>query len=80
LPTKIKAAATMYAGCVSGAVQKDEYLNIVKNAGFKNLTIQKEKLITIPDQILLDYMTIDEAKQFIRSGYGIYSITVYAEK
>jgi len=80
LPAKIKAAATMYAGCVSGAVQKDEYLNIVKNAGFKNVTIQKEKLITIPDQILLDYMTIDEAKQFIRSGYGIYSITVYAEK
>ncbi len=80
LPTQLKAAATMYAGCVSGAVQKDEYLNIVKNAGFKNVSVQKEKLITIPDQILLDYMTIDEAKQFIRSGYGIYSITVFAEK
>ncbi len=80
LPLKMKTAATMYAGCVSGAVQKDEYLEIVKNAGFKNITIQKEKLITIPDQILLDYMTIEEAKQFIRSGSGIYSITVYAEK
>ena len=80
LPLQMKTAATMYAGCVSGAVQKDEYLNIVKNAGFKNITIQKEKLITIPDQILLDYMTIDEAKEFIRSGSGIYSITVYAEK
>lgn len=80
LPLKMKTASTMYAGCVSGAVQKDEYLEIVKNAGFKNITIQKEKLITIPDQILLDYMTIDEAKQFIRSGSGIYSITVYAEK
>ena len=76
----MKTAATMYAGCVSGAVQKDEYLEIVKNAGFKNITIQKEKIITIPDQILLDYMTIEEAKQFIRSGSGIYSITVYAEK
>ncbi len=80
LPKQLKAAATMYAGCVSGAVQKDEYLNIVKNAGFKNVSVQKEKLIVIPDKILLDYMTIDEAKQFISSGYGIYSITVYAEK
>ncbi|KXK56004.1 MAG: SAM-dependent methyltransferase [Chlorobi bacterium OLB5] len=80
LPVQMKAAATMYAGCVSGAVQKDDYLNIVKNAGFRNITVQKEKLITIPDQILLDYMTADEAKQFIRSGSGIYSITVYAEK
>ncbi len=80
LPAQLRAAATMYAGCVSGAVQKEEYLNIVKNAGFKNVSVQKEKLITIPDQILLDYMTIEEAKQFISSGYGIYSITVYAEK
>lgn len=80
LPVQMKAAATMYAGCVSGAVQKDDYLNIIKNAGFKNINVQKEKLITIPDQILFDYMTADEAKQFIRSGSGIYSITVYAEK
>lgn len=80
LPVQMKTAATMYAGCVSGAVQKDDYLKIVKNAGFKNITVQKEKLITIPDQILLDYMTVDEAKQFISSGSGIYSITVYAEK
>jgi len=80
IPAKLKAAATMYAGCVSGAVQKDEYLDIVKNAGFKNILVQKEKLIVIPDQILLDYMTIDEAKEFIKTGYGIYSITVYAEK
>lgn len=80
LPSKLKAAATMYAGCVSGAVKKFEYLSIVEKAGFKNISIQKEKLIIIPDQILLDYMTADEAKEFIKSGHGIYSITVYAEK
>jgi arsenite methyltransferase len=80
LPPQLKAAANMYAGCVSGAVQKDEYLDIVKKTGFRNVTIQKEKLITIPDQILLDYMTVEEVKAFVRSGYGIYSITVYAEK
>jgi SAM-dependent methyltransferase len=80
LPPKLKAAATMYAGCVSGAVRKFEYLSIVEKAGFKNISVQKEKLIIIPDRILLDYMTADEAKEFIKSGYGIYSITVYAEK
>lgn len=80
LPAQFKAAATMYAGCVSGAVQKYEYLDIVSKAGFKNISVQKEKPIIIPDQILLDYMTADEAKEYIRKGFGIYSITVYAEK
>ncbi len=80
LPSKLKTVAAMYAGCVSGAVKKEEYLEIIKNTGFKNISIQKEKLIVIPDQILLDYMTIVEAKEFIKSGYGIYSITIYAEK
>ena len=30
LPAKLKQAAEMYAGCVSGAIQKNEYLAIIK--------------------------------------------------
>src|ERR1700761_3259612 len=43
LPAKIREAAEMYAGCVAGAIQKDTYLDLVKTAGFQNITIQKEK-------------------------------------
>lgn len=80
LPLNIKTAASMYAGCVSGAVDKNEYLSIIENAGFKNISIQKEKQILIPDSILGDYLTKDEIENYKNSGTGIYSITVYAEK
>ena len=80
LPEKIKNAAEMYAGCVASAIQKEDYLNIIKNSGFKNLTLQKEKAIIIPDDILKDYLNETEIDQYKNSDTKIYSITVYAEK
>jgi ubiquinone/menaquinone biosynthesis C-methylase UbiE len=80
LPDKIRSAAEMYAGCVSGAIMKEEYLGQIKKAGFINTTLQKEKPILIPDEILLNYLSAEEIKTFKSSGTGIYSITVYAEK
>ncbi|MCR6721799.1 MAG: arsenite methyltransferase [Chitinophagaceae bacterium] len=43
LPASIRQAAEMYAGCVSGAIQKQVYLELIKENGFVNMTIQKEK-------------------------------------
>lgn len=80
LPPKIQATAEMYAGCVSGAIQKQDYLELITNNGFTGITIQKEKVIAIPDDILAQYLTKDEIAQFKTSHTGIYSITVYAEK
>lgn len=80
LPAGIQQAAEMYAGCVSGAVQKNEYLDMIKINGFTNITIQKEKTITIPDDILSNYLNAEEIAAFRSGDTGIYSITVYAEK
>lgn len=80
LPAAIQQAAEMYAGCVSGAVQKQTYLDMIENNGFKNITIQKEKTITIPDDILANYLSEAEIAAFRTGDTGIYSITVYAEK
>lgn len=80
LPSALQEAAEMYAGCVSGAIEKQDYLDMIKENGFKNITIQKEKAIHIPDDILLNYVTKTELEQFKTSGVGIFSITVYAEK
>ncbi|UPT66416.1 MAG: arsenite methyltransferase [Sphingobacteriales bacterium JAD_PAG50586_3] len=80
LPDKLQHAAEMYAGCISGAVQKDEYLGMIKEAGFSNITLQKEKAIIIPDNILTNYLTADEIADYKASNVGIFSITVYAEK
>jgi arsenite methyltransferase len=80
LPAQIKETAEMYAGCVSGAVQKDAYLGLLEANGFKNITIQKNKLIIVPDDILSQYLSADQLEAFKQSGTGIRSITVYAEK
>ena len=80
LPNAIKDDAEMYAGCVAGAIDKEEYLEIVKNTGFKNITVQKQKEIQLPDEMLLNYLSKDELQAFRNSDTGIYSITVYAEK
>lgn len=80
LPIPLKEAAEMYAGCVSGAVQKDEYLKMIDDCRFVNIKVQKEKPVIIPDEILSKYMTKEELSGYKESGTGIYSITVYAEK
>jgi arsenite methyltransferase len=80
LPLQLKEAAEMYAGCVSGAIQKQSYLDIINEAGFTNLKLQKEKKILIPADILADYVSEDELSAFKKNAPGIYSITVSASK
>ncbi|MFB0495083.1 arsenite methyltransferase [Mucilaginibacter sp. OAE612] len=80
LPEKIRTAAEMYAGCVSGAVQKEEYLELISKNGFVNIIVQKEKAIIIPDDILSNYLSADEINEFKNGNGAIVSVTVYAEK
>jgi SAM-dependent methyltransferase len=80
LPKELREAAEMYAGCVSGAIQKEVYMELIRSNGFTNVTIQKDKAIIIPDDILSNYLPADALEAFRSSGTGIRSITVYAEK
>ncbi len=80
LPDGLRKNAEMYAGCVSGAIQKDEYLQIIKDSGFENIEVQKNKKIHLPDEILLAYLSEEEMISVNNNQLGIFSITVYAEK
>lgn len=80
LPEKIKNAAEMYAGCVASAIKKEEYLGYIKEIGFKNIVLQKEKPIIVPKDILINYLNEEEIIAYTSSPNIIYSITVYAEK
>jgi len=80
LPAKWKEVAELYAGCVSGAIQKSEYLDMIKEAGFTNITLQKDKAIVIPDEILAEYLTEEEINEYKKGKVRITSITVYADK
>lgn len=80
LPKKIRIAAELYAGCIGGAIDRDDYLKIIKETGFINVSVQKEREIDIPDSIILDYIDVDELKALKGSGTKILSVTVYADK
>ena len=80
LPDGLRQDAEMYAGCVAGAIQKDEYLGFIEKQGFTNVTLQKEKVITIPDDILTKYLSADELAKVQAKDIGIFSVTVFAAK
>ena len=80
LPAKWAAVAELYAGCVSGAIQKQVYLEMIEAAGFKNVTLQKDKAIVIPDTILASYLSAEEIAAYKNGKTKITSITVYADK
>jgi SAM-dependent methyltransferase len=80
LPKGLQESAEMYAGCVSGAIQKETYLKTIQDNGFVNIQLQKERRITLPDEIVLQYLSKEEFENYKSGQSGIFSITVYAEK
>ena len=80
LPNGLKESAELYAGCVAGAIQKDDYIKIIQQSGFKNVEIKTTKTITIPDEILGQYLNEDKLNIYKSSEIGIFSITVVGEK
>jgi len=80
LPEPLKDAAEMYAGCVSGAIQMETYLELIQINGFEDMKIQKQKPIIIPDDILQNYLSPEELSAFKSGNTGIFSISVYARE
>jgi arsenite methyltransferase len=67
LPETLKKSAKAYVNCVSGAVMKDEYLNLVRNAGFKNVEIIEE------NQFPVEAYVDDEGSRKLMKDLDIFS-------
>ncbi len=80
LPISLQKSAELYAGCVSGAMQQEEYLKIIHDTGFKNVNIVKSKTVALPDSLLIQYLSAEEIKKYKSDNFGVFSITVYGEK
>jgi len=48
LPDDIKRSFEAWAGCIAGALQREEYLSTIKKAGFKGITVVSEKSFSEP--------------------------------
>jgi ubiquinone/menaquinone biosynthesis C-methylase UbiE len=80
LNPELRKSAAMYAGCVSGALQYEEYLNTIAQSGFKNVEIKKTKRIDLPDDLLKNYLDDEGIKSYKENVKGILSITVVGYK
>jgi len=80
LPDRLMSIARFYTGCVTGAEQIADYLNIIKGAGFSKIEIHKKNEIKLPEDLLFDYLEKSEIEAYYKSGTAIYSITVSAVK
>ena len=76
LPEGLRKSASMYAGCISGALQKDEYLSYISKAGFSDIEVKRTVRNNLPDELLREYLNEDEIKAFREKDFGIFSITV----
>jgi SAM-dependent methyltransferase len=86
LPESIRNSDKLYTGCVSGAVLKEEYIGLIKKAGFVNVTIQKETQFPVEvvvddheaiDSIEKQGIPIEDVKKVVAS---VQSISVQGEK
>jgi len=80
LNEELKKSAEMYAGCVSGAIGEEEYINKIEEQGFKNVVIKKRKKIEIPENVLKEFLSEEGLKSYKNNVEGIFSITVTADK
>ena len=65
LPDFIKESVDAYIGCVSGALQKDEYLRAIKAAGFEAVKVMGESIFP------LDSFIDDPAAKVIMNDFKI---------
>ena len=64
IPLEVQRDSELWAGCIAGAIDKEEYLEIVRTAGFKDLTVSAGKPYNLEGD----------------NSFGLESITLTANK
>lgn len=80
LPAGVRESAVMYAGCVAGALQEQEYLDVITAAGFVDVQVRKRKRIDLPDELVAQVLPPAAAVAFRASDAGIWSLTVFGRR
>jgi ubiquinone/menaquinone biosynthesis C-methylase UbiE len=80
LTPDVKSAAVLYAGCVSGAIDRDEYVQLLREASFQEVSIRKERAYDLTDEYLAETLSAEQINAFRGSGSAVLSITVTGRK
>jgi arsenite methyltransferase len=77
---RLRVNAEMYAGCVSGALRFDDYLETISGSGFMDIRVYKKRKLEIPEDILHKVLDERELLDYKSGVSGLYSVTVGASK
>ena len=80
LPEWLKGIAEAYAGCVSGAIPKENYLQLIQQAGFNHIAIASERQIQVPAELITQSLTLKQQEEVVINNLQVLSVTVTAQK
>jgi len=79
-PKEFTDNASMYAGCIASAIQKDDYLSEIEKVNFTDIRVERTKTIVIPDEVLNEHLDESTIAKYKAGNVGIYSITVTGKR
>jgi len=80
LPDWVSGIAAAYAGCVAGAIPRSEYLQIVRDTGFRDIQVATERRVGMPEALLDEWLTPEQKAQAEAADLHVISMTVRASK
>lgn len=80
LPEAVREAAEDYAGCITGALTKDDYLALVQEVGFADVQVVEQRPLELPDDVLCPHLSDEDLASFRSSGAALLSVTVLGRK
>lgn len=80
LPDAIRNVAALYVGCIAGAEAEEQYLAIIRNAGFKNARIAKSHRVDLPESVLAGMLPADALAAARKLDLHVKSVTVIGVK
>lgn len=80
LPEWLKGIAEAYAGCVSGAIPREDYLKVIQQKGFTHIAIASEKRIHVPAELIAKSLTSEQQEEAVGNDLHVLSVTVTARK
>jgi arsenite methyltransferase len=80
LPAWLKGIAEAYAGCVAGAIPKEDYLELIKDTNFGEITVASERRIQVPAGLIANSLTSEQQKEALDRDLHVLSVTVTAKK
>lgn len=80
LPGWVSGIAEAYAGCVAGALPRQDYLNLITTAGFTSVEVQAEKRIEVPADLIRQHLSPERQREARDTDLHVLSVTITAAK